>query len=936
MSKFSFTVPSARQGATRTRSASGMLVLLCCVFVASCGGGGDNTPATGPDPPAAPLVLTVVSGNGQQALITQALPGPVVVRVTKSGAAVVGANVSFEVTQGGGSVLPAQSATDAAGEARTTWTMGSAAGTQSLRISATSGVAAPPVAVTATATPGITLQLAQLDGNEQTAVAGSAVLVSPAVSVRNSSGVALPGVTIRFVVTSGSGTVAGADAISDASGVARAAAWILGSVPGANAMEARPVGDTLIGTPVTFFADGVAPGGIVSLPAREYPVSATSPASITDSVSGARFDLPQGGTGVLSVSRITSGVTNPGDSGVAVRVLWDGGTPMEIVLPRTESAEPQVFVWRRPDLYMESLPDSQWAPIGGDDRPDAKRAFATLAVSTSASRHNEALTGTITSARKVGWGQYFVSFFVFSASEKAFFAARELDARSAIQKWIDAVPDAAKKTRASQIVSSYPLTFSRGRKCPSYYGTQIPKPSIYTCSGPGKTIKSGAHEAGHYMTDVLLYDAGKSMSVLSLAPGMINSSRPHEWGDTWMGFRRTITESYAFFSEWLEKGKVGDAFFPDGRNEDFFLVLSNNGAKTPETIDYPSMEGFTISYIGALLRAGTDTLMYNFAGSPGQAIPISGLSTSDIVGIYSGGPKTIDEFQAMARLRTAESKLSVIAERVGWSYNALGRVVDSVTGDALPGVILRPIIKDGGRSYTTIFGTTTGNDGRFYLPRVFPGAQYLRGYRDRSEGGIDSADYVVNPGWDRPTNNTIEWNAGKDGDILLKFPISANRKTYTFSEQYDPVTLLGNNRITTNASASILAPDSSQTRGGLYYLEFFRLPVGSPASTVVSMSATVEPAYTTTWDAYEGGVDVRYTFVSRGCRAARKPHSTMEVTISTSCSLTHELAPGAEGEQFTIYVTYNYTRDELDEKGIPKGSPTSFIGERKLAQVYVW
>jgi hypothetical protein len=80
--------------------------------------------------------LLLVSGNGQNGPTSQPLASPFVVKVTDaSGNPVVGANVSFTVTAGGGTVNPAVASTNSQGLASTTLTLGSAAGTNTVTVS---------------------------------------------------------------------------------------------------------------------------------------------------------------------------------------------------------------------------------------------------------------------------------------------------------------------------------------------------------------------------------------------------------------------------------------------------------------------------------------------------------------------------------------------------------------------------------------------------------------------------------------------------------------------------------------------------------------------------------------------------------------------------------------------------------------------------------
>lgn len=93
-------------------------------------------------------------------------------------------------------------------------------------------------------------------GNGQSAPAGSAVPVPPAVVVRNAFTEApVPGVSITFAVASGGGSITGPTAVTNASGVAAVGSWTLGAAPGTNTLTATATG--LIGSPVVFTATAV-------------------------------------------------------------------------------------------------------------------------------------------------------------------------------------------------------------------------------------------------------------------------------------------------------------------------------------------------------------------------------------------------------------------------------------------------------------------------------------------------------------------------------------------------------------------------------------------------------------------------------------------------------------------------------------------------------
>jgi hypothetical protein len=101
-----------------------------------------------------PVALERVSGNGQSGTVGTALDEPYVVRVVDAGGkGVAGVTVEWTVTDGGGTMSPSASTTDADGRAASTRTLGTVAGTHTAN-AAVGDVAGSPVIFTATAAPG--------------------------------------------------------------------------------------------------------------------------------------------------------------------------------------------------------------------------------------------------------------------------------------------------------------------------------------------------------------------------------------------------------------------------------------------------------------------------------------------------------------------------------------------------------------------------------------------------------------------------------------------------------------------------------------------------------------------------------------------------------------------------------------------------------------
>ncbi|HEY7634400.1 MAG TPA: Ig-like domain-containing protein [Gemmatimonadales bacterium] len=174
---------------------------------------------------------------------------------------------------------------------------------------------------------GVPASIALVAGDQQTAPAGTAVPIAPAVVVKDADGNPLPGVPVTFSVTSGGGSVTGGSVTTGSDGVAAVGQWTLGKTAGTNKVKAEVTGSALSGSPVGFTATGVpgpfsaekstveaAPGSI-----RASNGSATSTITVTardgfgNGIQGLEVALAAPGDGVSLTQ--PSGSTN--GSGVA-------------------------------------------------------------------------------------------------------------------------------------------------------------------------------------------------------------------------------------------------------------------------------------------------------------------------------------------------------------------------------------------------------------------------------------------------------------------------------------------------------------------------------------------------------------------------------------------------------------------------------------------
>src|SRR5690606_1287030 len=104
-----------------------------------------------------------------------------------------------------------------------------------------------PVATSAAinVTAGAASQIAEDGGNGQSATVSTAVAIAPSVIIRDASNNPVAGFPVTFAVGTGGGSLAPSGAVNtNASGIATAPAWTLGTTAGPNTLTATSEGLT--------------------------------------------------------------------------------------------------------------------------------------------------------------------------------------------------------------------------------------------------------------------------------------------------------------------------------------------------------------------------------------------------------------------------------------------------------------------------------------------------------------------------------------------------------------------------------------------------------------------------------------------------------------------------------------------------------------------
>ena len=197
--------------------------------------------------------LTKVSGDEQRGPAGTALAAPFVVSVLdQNRSAFAGAVVTFSVTAGGGTLSSTTATTDANGRARSTLTLGSQPGLNTVTATV-AGLESVTFTASGYATPH---SLTKVSGDGQEGAASTQLAAPFVVSVLDQDGAAIAGAVVTFSVTAGGGTLSSTTdansctiasstssttATTDADGQA-SARLTLGSEPGSNTVSATVEG----------------------------------------------------------------------------------------------------------------------------------------------------------------------------------------------------------------------------------------------------------------------------------------------------------------------------------------------------------------------------------------------------------------------------------------------------------------------------------------------------------------------------------------------------------------------------------------------------------------------------------------------------------------------------------------------------------------------
>ena len=246
-------------------------LIVAAVVIGACGGGGTSNNGT-ITIAKAPNVSgdAQTGGGGGRAAVGS--PGP-----RHGGWGAEGRSNRSPSPPSGGSVSPAAGISDASGIAKTTWTLGTVSGPQTVTASLRAALGSP-LTFTGTASPDAATAMTKAAGDFQTTAAGTDFPVQLAVRARDQYGNGVPGLLINWTILSGSLLSDANTSLTDAQGVGKLL-LSAGNTPGPASIRATT--PALSSTQLDFTLTVAPPPKVVDAIGAGLTVSFTSVANAT-------------------------------------------------------------------------------------------------------------------------------------------------------------------------------------------------------------------------------------------------------------------------------------------------------------------------------------------------------------------------------------------------------------------------------------------------------------------------------------------------------------------------------------------------------------------------------------------------------------------------------------------------------------------------------
>ncbi|MFH1051846.1 MAG: hypothetical protein V1779_13070 [bacterium] len=510
----------------------------------------------------------------------------------------------------------------------------------------------------------------------------------------------------------------------------------------------------------------------------EHVINQTTPLSILDSTIGCTFYLPNGGSGTLQIASVTSGPPVTLYENIRFFVNYSGNEPIQLMIPHKEGDFDYLYYygvckdisWHKDDaavnwwhlMYIEEKDGYLYFDL---NPRDSSKFFGCKKEKV---QKYESPNSNYFSLCKIP----------ASASNFLKQSYHRATINEIIELWLKDLPKNLKDSFYLNINGNGKYNIlTAASECNSFQAFDnwfFQRNAIFNLE-PLAELSSIAHETGHYM-NFIISGYSKYQEIYGRMPkNLIGSSVGHEPGFKYNN-RNCFLEDYAYFSDFLANETVM-RYDPYNYKQNLRLSLameddkyqgwSKNESKLnhPNTVDFPSVEGFGIQALLCVTRDEKMNEVYTYDAKDKKTktkVPSLNVPIKDIIlYILLRSPRDINEMtQYMIDYlwthqggQVGIDKFFASVEPLGWSYHGDGIVVDNSGKPIKDATVKNLIFFSAKENYSCQTSAKTGSDGKFTLWRMYPGNSILRIYYNN---GKDSMDFEQDIDWKKPTNEKIQ------------------------------------------------------------------------------------------------------------------------------------------------------------------------------------
>jgi len=473
-------------------------------------------------------------------------------------------------------------------------------------------------------------------------------------------------------------------------------------------------------------------------------VSANVGGEVTDSASGVRLLLPEGGSGQITMTQLTATVPAP-VGGQGWRLTYNSAQRMEIVQDGAfdgSAAWPAVYVFESPSpgaVDDDKGLEPRWRPLPIRQVAPGRYAFEVspgLATTVAADRRQALAAGSNVTR----------DYYIAQSAKATTDTEKRMAQYSLAGVYTDSFVAMLSTSKATAVRSHIAAKLPTwGNASSDYRGFSfLPFRRLNPQINVPLDNSSLAHELGHYLTHMLVGD--------NVYEQLEKQPFAKQHGILDVNGRGSINEDYAFFIEYQFIGKGGNYPLDAAAS---FLSRRKAGA------DVPSIEGFSAAMLAAMVRTTTQIPSIDPIDLVGRLVdvPVVGMTRDKLFDVIAAGPTDVDSLRRGiegALDSAGQDRMRVNLQRLGWRYAATLRVLDA-NGQPMANAAARLLVRTTGGDFVSDVGTTDAQ-GALNLWFAFPGTSTLE---IASGGQTLEGAVTIDP--TRPTSDRIAL-----GDVTVK------------------------------------------------------------------------------------------------------------------------------------------------------------------------